>query len=219
VKGEIQKFLDITKFSCSQVELQLSDIWPSRRSRSWWLITAPFIGKIPLVPWPKSCVVAKVNQVLPGILPWDASDEECLALCHEELIAFGGDCEAYFKYLLNFEGCAPCALHAWGNQLLACQCGCRPCGLSQLRLQEKGLFGLLVFSAASPELRRLRHVHPCECNALNGFDPVIDFKANPRLTLSASGQMASPLQVAWIFATLAERLGDLKNVHSQFSPC
>ena len=72
------------------------------------------------------------------------------------------------------------------------------------------MFGLLVFSAADSQSRILRHIHPCECNALNGFDPVIDFGPNPRLTLAASGQMASPLQTAWIFATLAERIQSLK---------
>ena len=219
VKEELQKFVDVTGFSCSQVELQLSDIWPSRRSRSWWLLTSPFLGQIPLVPWPKSDAISKVNQIIPGILPWDESDENLLALVPEEVTAFGADSEAYFKYLLNFEGCAPCALHAWGSQVLACECGCRPCGLSQIRLQEKGLFGLLVFSAASTGERKLRHVHPCECNALNGFDPVIDFGHNPRLTLAASGQMASPLQTAWIFATLAARIHSLKQMQSNFSAC
>ena len=203
-------------FSISQVELQLSDVWPSRRSRSWWVLTSSFIGQVPLVPWPKSDVVTKVAQVLPSILPWDPNDEEALALVPVELCAFGADTDAYVKYLLNFEGCAPCALHAWGSQVVACQCGCRSSGLSPMRLQEKGLFGLLVFTANLPELRRLRHIHPCECNALNGFDPVIDFGPNPRLTLAASGQMASPLQTAWVFAKLAERILSLKQISTPF---
>ena len=210
VRDEIQRFLDVSGFSCSQTELQLSDVWPSRRSRSWWLLTSSFIGKVPLVPWPKSHAITKVSQVLPYILPWDVEDEAALALLPAEVISFGADSEAYVKYLLNFAGCAPCALHAWGSQVVACQCGCRAFGLSPQRLQEKGLFGLLVFSAADSQSRILRHIHPCECNALNGFDPVIDFGPNPRLTLAASGQMASPLQTAWIFATLAERIQSLK---------
>lgn len=219
VQEEIQRFQDVTGFLCSQTELHLNDVWPSRRSRSWWILSAPFIGKVPLVPWPKSDVLTKVCQVLPNILPWDAEDERLLALLPEELCAFGANTDAFMKYLLNFEGCAPCALHAWGSQVLPCPCGCRSSGLSPFRLQEKGLFGLLVFSAADPTQRILRHIHPNECNALNGFDPVIDFGNHPRLTLAASGLMASPLQTAWVFSKLAERLHQLKQTPKPFSAC
>jgi len=215
VKDEIRRFLEVTGFCCSQTELHLQDVWPSRRSRAWWLITSPFLGQVPLVPWPTSHVVSKVLHVLPQILPWDDLDEKLLALLPEELDAFGAESADFAKYLLNFEGCAPCALHAWGSQVVGCQCGCRSKGPSPFRLSDKGLFGLLVYSASFH--RQLRHIHPCECNALNGFDPVVDFGANPRLTLAASGQMASPLQTAWIFAVLAERIHQMKQSTSTFS--
>ena len=217
VKDEIQRFLDVTGFMCSQTELHLNEVWVSRRSRAWWLLTAPFIGHVPLVPWPTSKVITKVLHVLPGILPWDANDENLLALTPEEMMAFGAGSEQVVKYLLNFEGCAPCALHAWGSQVVGCECGCRTAGLSPFRLQEKGLFGLLVYAATADGTRVLRHLHPCECNALNGFDPVVDFGDNPRLTLSASGQMASPLQTAWVFAALAERIHQIKQTPKVFS--
>ena len=218
VKDEIQRFVDVSGFLVSQTELHLEDVWVSRRSRAWWILSAPFLGKIPLVPWPKSNVVSKVLHVISGILPWDANDERLLALKPEEVIAFEVGTEKGVRYLLNFEGCAPCALHAWGSQVLACECGCRSSGLSPFRLQEKGLFGLLVYVATSDGSRILRHLHPCECNALNGFDPVVDFGDNPRLTLSASGQMASPFQAAWVFATVAERIHQLKQTSKVFTP-
>ena len=217
VKDEIAKFCEVMGFFCSQTELHLHDVWPSRRSRSWWLLTSSFIGHIPLTPWPKSHVVQKVMQVFPGILPWNETDENALLLSPEELVAFGADSEMFARFLLNFEGCAPCALHAWGSQVVGCLCGCRSTGLSPFRLQEKGLFGL-VFSALFTDERKLRHIHPNECNALNGFDPVLDFESSPRLTLSASGQMASPLQTAWVFATLAERIQQMKQTQKIFSP-
>lgn len=44
---------------------------------------------------------------------------------------------------MNMKGTSPCALHAWGNQLTACPCGCRPVGLSTKRLEEKGLLACL----------------------------------------------------------------------------
>ena len=217
VKNEIRKFLDLTGFNCSQINLHLQAVWPSRRSRAWWLITAPFLGTIPLIPWPRSDALTRVRQVISHLRAWDVSDERALALSASELQAFGFDSEAYVSYLLNFEGFAPCALHSWGSQLVACECGCRSSGLSSRRLQEKGLFGLIVRSVASIPDFEYRHIHPNECNALNGFDPVIDFHASPRLTLAASGQMASPLQTAWIFASLAERIHQMRSDHTPFS--
>ena len=85
VKSEIQRFLDITGFNCCQIELHLNDVWPSRRSRAWWLISAPFLGSFSLMPWPKSDSLTRVRQVISCIRPWDASDEQALALLPAEL--------------------------------------------------------------------------------------------------------------------------------------
>lgn len=52
---------------------------------------------------------------------------------------------------------------------------------------------------------------------MNGFDPVLDFGTNPRFTIAASGQMASPLQTAWIFASLGERIHQVKQDSCSFS--
>ena len=210
VMSEIQKFVDATGFHLSQSELHLSDIWPSRRSRAWWLITAPWLGTIPLPDWPKLLTVQKVCQVIPRVLAWAPEDEAKLVLNAIERHAFGVDDNTCAKYLLNMDGCAPCALHSWGSQLVPCECGCRPCGLSMKRLEEKGLFGLLVRSVSDAFSQECRHIHPNECLALQGFDPTIDFGDNPRLTLSAAGQMASPFQALWVFSCLAERIAQLR---------
>ena len=116
----------------------------------------------------------------------------------------------FIVFSLNFEGHAPCALHSWGSQLVGCECGCRIKGLSEHRLREKGLFGCLIKSCQT-DLKNsvLRHLHPNEVMMLCAFDPMIDFGENPRLTLAAAGQMASPLQAAWIFAALDERIQQL----------
>ena len=105
--------------------------------------------------------------------------------------AFGVDDNNFARYLLNHEGCAPCALQSWGSQLVACECGCRASGLSWKRLEEEGLFGLLVRSTADCCYQEIRHIHPNECLALLGFDPIIDFGSNPRLTLAAAGPPSS----------------------------
>lgn len=218
VKAELQKFVDATGFHLSQSELHLSDIWPSRRSRAWWVLTAPWLGAVPLPAWPKLVTVQKVNQVIPRILAWAPEDEAKLVLNAMERLAFGVDDNACAKYLLNMEGCAPCALHAWGSQLLPCECGCRASGLSLKRLEEKGLYGLLVRSTSDAFSHECRHIHPNECLALQGFDPTIDVGENPRLTLSAAGQMASPFQALWVFSCLAERMSMLRHGAVPFGP-
>ena len=50
-----------------------------------------------------------------------------------------------------------------------------------------------------------------------GFDPIIDFGTDTRLTLAAAGQMASPLQAAWVFSALEERLVSLRGISFSFS--
>ena len=137
----------------------------------------------------------------------DANDEDLLALKTLELEAFGGFDDSFHRFVLNFESHAPRALHSWGSQLVGCECGCRTNGLSEHRLREKGLFGCLIKSCQT-DLKNslLRHLHPNEVMMLCAFDPMIDFGCNPRLTLAAAGQMASPLQAAWIFAALDERI-------------
>ena len=218
VKSEIQKFVDATGFHLSQTELHLNDIWPSRRSRAWWILTAPWLGAIPLPQWPKLVNVQKVCQVIPRVLAWDPEDEAKLLLTVIERQAFGVDNNTHAKYLLNMDGCAPCALHSWGSQLLPCECGCRASGLSMKRLAEKGLYGLLVRSVSDAFFQECRHIHPNECLALQGFDPTIDFGNNPRLTLAAAGQMASPFQSLWIFSCLAERIAQFQKGKVEFGP-
>ena len=84
VQGELQRFLDVSGFACTQCDLQLDSIWPSRRNRAWWLLTSPLIGKIPLYALPKLQVVTKVRHIIPALQPWDASDEDDLALTESE---------------------------------------------------------------------------------------------------------------------------------------
>jgi len=217
VESEIKRFLEISGFLCSQCDLHLQDIWPCRRSRAWWILSSPLIGKVPLVPWPRMRTISKVRQVISGIQPWDLGDENALALNLRELEVFGAHDDSFQRFLLNFETCAPCALHSWGSQVVGCECGCRLSGLSDARLADKGLFGCLVRSCQTEfHASVLRHLHPNEVMGLCAYDPLIDFGSNPRLTLAAAGQMASPLQAAWVFAALDERIQTLRTNQIQF---
>ena len=149
----------------------------------------------------------------------DPRDEMALCLDQRECQAFGVNDGTYPKHMLTANGVAPTALHAWVSQLRACPCGCRDFGLSAQRLHEKGLFGLLVSSCSECLASQpIRHVHPSEALALNGMDPTLDFGLDVRLTLSGIGQIASPLQAAWIFAIIMSRVEVLSKDSVIFSP-
>ena len=62
---EVNRFLRASGFHMSQCELNLSDVWPCRRPRAWWLLTSPFLGKIPLYSWPRMNQLSKVRQLMP----------------------------------------------------------------------------------------------------------------------------------------------------------
>ncbi|CAL1126554.1 unnamed protein product [Cladocopium goreaui] len=204
-----------TGFHCTQTELKLDHVWPCRRHRSWWILSSPDIGPVELKAWPVLQNIQEVQQVIPDIRLWASNDEHQLALDEIELEAFGVNDEKHFKYLLNGKGKAPCALHAWGSQTRACPCGCRKSGFSHARLASKGLHGCLTRSAQFPDGSSvIRHLHPNEVMCLNTFDPVIDFGTDVRLTLSAVGQIACPLQALWVFGAILERLDVMRNFPS-----
>ena len=136
--------------------------------------------------------------------------EMTLKLRDDEAIDFGLYDATYVKHMLNAKSTAPCALHAWGSQLSECPCGCRSSWLSIHRLETKGLFGCLVRSEFES------HLHPNEAMALNGMDPTIDFGLDVKLSLSACGQISSPIQVVWILGALATHLRSHRQGHVKF---
>ena len=216
VRAEIERFTRLTGFHCSQIDLRLESIWPCRRHRAWWVLSAPNVGHIKLNPW--CCIpnVTEVQQVIPAIQPWDEDDEHALELDEHEMSAFGVHAGTHARYLLNGKGHCPCALHAWGSQTRACSCGCRPCGFSQARLDSKGLHGCLTRSAPLKDGQTvLRHLHPNEVMGLNTMDPILDFGTNVRLTLSAAGQIACPAQALWSF--ISARIAEIR-MQPKFDP-
>ena len=210
VKPELNQFIQTTGYHCSQIDLRLDHVWPCRSHRCWWLLTAPIIGEVHLSAWPCFTNLTQVRQLIPAIAAWDISDERSLALDDVESDAFGVSSDAHGKHILKCEGCAPCALHAWGNQLWGYACGCRLYPLSASRLASKGLHGCLVNSAPLPDgSTQVRHLHPSEAMCLNTMDPLLDHGSDVRLTLSAVGQLAAPIQSLWVAAFLVSRLEEL----------
>ena len=219
VKRHIDAFAALMNFQIEVTNLDLASVWPCRRHRTWWIVYDRCLSPVGLCEWPTLSCLAKVQCLIPYICRWDPRDELALCLDARECLAFGVDDGTYPKHMLSAEGVAPSALHAWGSQLRACPCGCRDFGLSAQRLQEKGLFGLLVASQSEALHEQcIRHVHPSEALALNAMDCTIDFGLNVRLTLSGVGQIASPLQAIWVLSFVTARVEMLSRGVAPFEP-
>ena len=149
VNHHINNFCNKTKFIRSDCVLELHELWPSKRNRWWCILSAPAIGKIEVGTCPDFPDLPNVEHVLPRIRRWPQAEEEELRLTPVELEAFKESDRQKGSHILNKKGPMPCALHCWGSQLTACPCGCRQQGLSEHRLKQKGLRGVLVESATS----------------------------------------------------------------------
>ena len=224
VNWHVNQFCSRTGFFRTEAILQLSEIWPSKRARWWCILSAPAIGPIKLPELPKMFDLPSIRHVLPEIQKWDIPEERKLRLTPVEMEAFSQESGSATKYLLNMKGVLPCALHAWGSQVLPCPCGCRTEGLSASRLLSKGLSGVLapcLALATDPDERlhsKFRHLHPKEAALLCGLDPALTWSENLRLTLGAVGQLASPLHANWVFNHIKFALESSHFGSSQIQP-
>lgn len=206
--------------SDSEILLELADLWPSKRRRWWTVIVKQYIGRVQLQPMPKLDMDVSVSCVLPQFmtLPADELDAlllDALLLTAEERKGFASYGEGIGANLVDKNQPMATALHSWGNQLIACSCGCRG-PFSHDRLLKNGLFGALVHVPGMTPDRNLRHISPKEVALLTGFPRKEGWEINPRLLLAGLGQVASPLQAAWIFAMIRHHLVDSKIIPGPF---
>ena len=112
------------------------------------------------------------------------------------------------KFLLAPALPLPPALHSWGCQVLVCPCGCRG-AFSEQRL-DRCICAVLVKGTPCPSgalnFRRAREVA-----LFSGFNPNHPLGDDPRLALALVGQLASPLQSAWISCHMANALHSVSN--------
>ena len=143
----------------------------------------------------------KVKDVLPRPVA-SPSEYESLLLSDFELVEFQKR-KPLKSFLLDLEHPLPTALHSWGSQVLSCPCGCRA-AFSERRLN-KGICAVLE-PCATTGATNFRHMTAREVALLSGLSPLYQLGDNPRLALSLVGQLASPLQSAWIGSHLAQAL-------------
>ena len=195
------KFAHDLGFNFSQVELDLAHQWAARRKR-WWSIMLPQrLPRLTLLAWPVREPSYTVGEVLGELPLWSPQAEADLAWTSEEQACFacsdfGTDCR-----ILEWNGQAPTALHSWGALLPACPCGCRAKPFSPDCLQAKGARGVGVFSVSSGSPR---FPHAAEVGLLNSLPVGFKHLPDARTALCLVGNIAAPMQAAWICAQLAE---------------
>ena len=220
VRNQLDRFRMECKFHLSEVVLKLEDIWVARRSRWWAVLSAEFIGQVPL----QAFVQSKHSWIPRDIMssPVVVSPDALLQL---ELT--GSELEQFLSYepnlskmLLRLDVKAPTALHSWGSQVVGCECQCRSSGFSSQTLSARGLFGVLLPvhdpNSDSSHLR-VRHPHPLEVGLLNGV-PAHFWPSNLRLILAGLGQMCSPLHTVWIGSQLQLHFDQVFDGSSQVDP-
>ena len=226
VQSLLQQFTTETNFTLHQHVFQLHKTWPAKRERWWAVLTHPSIH-MTKVPEPPS------HRFEPGLLHLfsrllDLSDSELqqLRLSIQELCGFHAARGGIRPSILDMLKAMPTATHSWGSQLQACACECRQEGFSERRLQEKGLYGVLVPLLTSTMIRctpvqDLRHLHPIEVALANGMNPQVltqDPRFPLRLELAGVGQLASPLQGTWVVAHILARAADQDLIHWDTHP-
>ena len=217
----LTKFREQTGYRLSQDILRLQDVWPSRRTRWWAILSHPALGTIPFAMLPKVEPMPMVLHLINEFKEWPADETKQLVLDPYELNAFHH--QGISNNIVPRNGQAPTCLHSCGNQMMACPCGCRPTQFSLQRIDRGGLHGMLVQQRGTTktymgDLQNMRHVHPSELAILNGLSPSLEWGADLRLALCAIGQLASPIQAAWIGAHVMKHLNDRGFIRQEISP-
>lgn len=167
------------------------------------------IGSLSIPDLPTMPEFQIVSKVMPYIRHWPEREISELMLSpheHVKFLTFAGPLESL---ALDSERPLPTALHAWGNQIYPCGCGCRS-GLSEERLRSRGLHGVVIPGKNMLEhngfrFPECRHLHPAEVLLLCGGRPDLQFDSM-RLGLAAVGQLASPIQSLWIMAHIRQAI-------------
>ena len=209
----IKEWVKLTGFNFNDCKLELHQVWPSKRSRWWCLLTFPGTPKFSLEEFPVLPKPPVVNDVLPVFPSWPEDEMRALILGVYETKMFE-DHGGISTNVIDLHQPLQTALHAWGSQLDPCPCGCRMYPLSLGRLQQKGLHGALLpikgtFNWNNQEWPNLRHIHPWELALLVGLKPHKFWQGDIKLSLVAVGQLASPLQSGWVVSQMKYHMHDL----------
>ena len=209
VKSILQALEMQLGYHLSEVSLKLEDNWASRRFRWWVVASHPTLGPIQLPEWPKSPGLC-IRDLMPYNRLWSAEILQELQLTAAEERLFTVDRSSLRKYVMQSESKLPTCLHSWGSQAGECPCGCRQAGFSEGLVKQRGIYAQLIPVVLDDGSTTFRHLHPCELALLNAMPPPSQWflpeHPDLRLCLGAIGQLASPLQAAWVGSCVVKQL-------------
>ena len=148
-----------------------------------------------LLPWHRDPQYSSVQAIIPRWPLWSREEETALTWSEEEHDKYGDPAYGSDARRLCVTALAPTALHSWGVALRPCPCGCRYAAFSDKRLRSGGLRG---FGVVSQLTGQIRFPHAQEISLLNALSPAYVHVQDPRAALSLVGQLASPMQSAWV---------------------
>eukprot|EP00438_Fugacium_kawagutii_P003263 Skav236364 [mRNA] locus=scaffold1770:8680:18124:+ [translate_table: standard] len=205
-------------FTIRQRLLDIKEFWPAKRQRWWCVVGHGALGIRDIPDFPAFPFQPSIVHVTPRMLQLEGRALQELKLDLHELRQFSTRPDMS-KHIMDPCKPLPTATHSWGCQVTACACGCRQYGLSEARLDAKGLYGQLVplptqSRNGSMVFQDARHMHAVEVALFNGLQPdsVPNADGQRRLALTGVGQMASPLQGAWVMSHV------LQDVHRNLFP-
>ena len=203
----LQQYMQMTNSDRSETLMELAHVWPSRRRRWWSILLKSYMGKVSIPPFPRLKIVPSIACLFPCLMSMTSAELQELTLSTEERMMFEKYGKGLGGHMVNFAEPLPTALHSWGNQCLACACGCRG-PLSVHRLQSQGLFGVLAHVPGQTPDQNVRHLSGREMALLTGFPKDEGWTDHQRLLTAGVGQLASPMQAVWVFAAVFNHLID-----------
>lgn len=163
----------------------------------------PAVKAFELRSLPRQIKPPVVNDLFPFFPAWPLEEEQQLSLDLYETNKFI-EFQSFDRAIIKGNEPLPTALHGWSNQLQGCPCGCRKSSMDHSRLAKRGIFGALVvmeghLESCQGQLTRTRHLHLWELSVLAGAMPNKQWLPHLRLGICGLGQMASPIQSAWMY--------------------
>ena len=221
VQKVLKTFCKLTGYRMSQGVLHLHHVWISRRSRWWRILSHPTIGRIEWEPFPIFNPPPIVADVIDDFKVCTKEELKQLELDRYEMGKFGSI--GIVNNLIPWRSQSKTCLHSCGNQLTGCPCGCRQYPFQDERLQNGGIHGHLiqlstVVDTCEGKMSACRHVHPCELALLNGLSPAKAFGNQLKLALCAIGQLASPIQSAWLGSFILKHLHENLWIQNEVVP-
>lgn len=207
-QDNLREFAQQTGFVLHQSVIDLQACWPSKRQRWWAVLTHPQLPCAEIPPLPSFDWVPTVFHLMPRMKSLTPEEVEQLSLDLYELRHFHEAVGGISKSVFNPYKPMPTATHSWGSQVKGCHCQCRSSGFSEARLASKGLYGVVIplgniTTNGNNTYHQMRHPHPEEVALLNGLFPKdarVQESETLRLALAGVGQLASPIQSAWIYS-------------------